>query len=358
MIQFILRRLLLTLPVLVGIVFVVFAIARLLPGDPCFQALGQRATQESCEAFDERYGLNEPIPVQFGIFVGDLLSGDLGTSIAYGRPISDILIERMPVTIELTIFALTIATMLGIGLGVASAARRNSRVDVGTMMFANFGVSIPVFVLGLILIFFFAVVLKDTPFALPPSGRLSAGVLIVPLAEAWGLQDLDGPLRVVIDFLGNMYVISTLITGQWAAFGDAVVHLILPAIALATIPLALIARMTRSSLLEVLGQDYIRTARAKGVIERRVVLRHALRNAILPVVTVIGLTLGALLSGAVLTETIFGLTGIGLTITQSILGRDYPVIQAVTLITAILYVTVNLVVDVSYAFLDPRIRLE
>jgi peptide/nickel transport system permease protein len=358
MLQFIVRRLLLTIPVLIGIVFVVFFLARILPGDPCYQALGQRATQEACEAFDERYGLNEPIPVQFGIFVSDLLHGDLGTSIAYGRPISEILIERMPVTIELTIFALTIATVLGIILGVASAARRNSKVDVGTMMFANFGVSIPVFVLGLILIFIFAVVLKDTPFALPPGGRLSAGVIIVPLAEAWGLQDLDGPLRVIIDFVGNMYVISTLISGQWAAFGDAVVHMILPAIALATISMALIARMTRSSLLEVLGQDYIRTARAKGVIERRVVLRHGLRNAILPVVTVIGLTLGALLSGAVLTETIFGLTGIGLTITQSILGRDYPVIQAVTLITAILYVTVNLVVDVSYAFLDPRIRLE
>jgi peptide/nickel transport system permease protein len=349
---------LLTIPVIIGIVFVVFFIARILPGDPCYQALGQRATQEACEAFDERYGLNEPIPVQFGIFVSDLLRGDLGTSIAYGRPISEILIERMPVTIELTIFALTIATVLGIILGVASAARRNSKVDVGTMMFANLGVSIPVFVLGLILIFFFSVVLQDTPFALPPGGRLSAGVIIIPLAEAWGLEDLDGPLRVIIDFIGNMYVVSTLISGQWAAFGDAVVHLILPAIALATIPLALIARMTRSSLLEVLGQDYIRTARAKGVVERRVVLSHGLRNAILPVVTVIGLTLGALLSGAVLTETIFGLTGIGLTITQSILGRDYPVIQAVTLITAILYITVNLIVDVSYAFLDPRIRLE
>lgn len=358
MLQFIARRLLLTIPVLIGIVFVVFAIARILPGDPCFVALGQRATPESCAAFDARYGLDQPIPVQFGIFVGDLLSGDLGTSIAYGRPIADMLVERMPVTIELTLLALTLATVLGIGLGVASAARRNSRVDVGTMMFANFGVSIPVFVLGLILIFFFAVVLKDTPLALPPSGRLSAGVIVVPLAEAWGLGDVEGPLRVVLDFIGNMYVISSLLTGQWGAFGDAVVHLLLPALALATIPLALIARMTRSSLLEVLGQDYIRTARAKGVIERRVVLRHGLRNAILPVVTVIGLTLGSLLSGAVLTETIFGLTGIGKTITDSILGRDYPVIQAVTLVTAVLYLAVNLVVDVSYAFLDPRIRLE
>jgi peptide/nickel transport system permease protein len=358
MLQFVARRLLLTIPVLFGVIFVVFAVARLLPGDPCLASLGQYATQEACEDFYVRYGLNEPIPVQFAIFLRDLLSGDLGTSITYGRPVSVILIERLPVTIELTIFALTLATILGIVLGVASAARRNSRVDVGTMMFANFGVSIPVFVLGLILIFFFAVVLKDTPFALPPSGRLSAGVIIVPLAEAWGLQDLDGPLRVIIDFVGNMYVISSLISGQWAVFGDAVVHLILPAIALATIPLALIARMTRSSLLEVLGQDYIRTARAKGVLERRVVLRHGLRNAILPVVTVIGLSLGALLSGAVLTETIFGLTGIGKTITDSILSRDYAVIQSVTLITAILYLGVNLIVDVSYGFLDPRIRLE
>jgi len=358
MLQFILRRVLLTVPVLIGVVFVVFAIARVLPGDPCFVALGQRATPEACAAFGERYGLNEPIYVQFGIFVSDLLHGDLGTSIAYGRPISEILIERMPVTLELTLIALTIATVFGITLGIASAARRNSGVDVGTMVFANLGVSIPVFVLGLILAYVFAVVLKDTPLALPPGGRLSAGLIIVPLAEAWGLQDLEGPLRAVVDFVGNMYVISTLITGQWGAFGDALVHLILPAVALATIPLALIARMTRSSLLEVLGQDYIRTARAKGVIERRVVLRHGLRNAILPVVTVIGLTLGALLSGAVLTETIFGLTGIGRTITDSILGRDYPVIQALTLVTAILYLAVNLVVDLSYAFLDPRIRLE
>jgi peptide/nickel transport system permease protein len=356
--QFIGRRLLLTVPVLIGIVFVVFALARVLPGSPCYQALGQNATQEACEEFEARMGLDQPIPIQFGIFVGDLLQGDLGTSILYGRPISEMLIERMPVTIELTLFALTLATVLGLILGVASAIRRNSGVDVGTMMFANFGVSIPIFVLGLVLIFIFAVVLKDTPFALPPSGRVSPGVLIIPLAEAWGVEDLEGPLRVVIDFIGNMYVVSSLISGQWAVFGDAFVHLILPAVALATIPLALIARMTRSSLLEVLGQDYIRTARAKGVVERRVVLGHGLRNAILPVVTVIGLTLGALLSGAVLTETIFGLTGIGKTITDAIIGRDYPVVQAVTLVTAIIYLAVNLLVDVSYAFLDPRIRLE
>jgi peptide/nickel transport system permease protein len=357
-VQFILRRLLLTIPVLIGVIFVVFSISRLLPGDPCKVALGERATEEMCADFRTRYGLDESIVTQFGIFVSDLAHGDLGTSITYGRPISEMLVERMPVTLELTMLSLTIATVVGITLGVASAARRNSGVDVGTMMFANFGVSIPVFVLGLILSFIFAVVLKDTPLALPPSGRLSAGVIVIPLAEAWGMQDLEGPLRVILDFVSNMYIISTLISGQWAAFGDAAVHLILPAIALATIPLALIARMTRSSLLEVLGQDYIRTARAKGVIERRVVLSHGLRNAILPVVTVIGLTLGALLSGAVLTETIFGLTGIGKTITDSILGRDYPVIQALTLVTAILYLVVNLVVDVSYAFLDPRIRLE
>ena len=358
MIQFIGRRVAFSILVLFGVIFVVFAIARLLPGDPCLAAYQERATPQICAAFNARFGLDQPIPVQFGIFLRDLASGDLGDSIAYGRPISEMLVERLPVTIELTLFSLLIATSLGIGLGVASAARRNSAVDVGTMIGANLGVSIPVFVLGLVFIYLFAVVLKDTPLALPPGGRVSPGVIVTPLAEAWGMADLQGPLRVVVDFIGNMYLVSTLLSGQWAAFGDAAVHLLLPAVALSTIPLALIARMTRSSLLEVLGQDYIRTARAKGLIERRVVLGHGLRNAILPVVTVIGLTLGGLLSGAVLTETIFGLAGIGRTITDAILGRDYPVIQAVTLVTAILYLAVNLVVDISYAFLDPRIRLQ
>jgi peptide/nickel transport system permease protein len=225
------------------------------------------------------------------------------------------------------------------------------------MMVANFGVSIPVFVLGLILAYVFAVVLKGTPLALPPSGRLTPGLEVTPLAVAWGLQGLGGPPRALLDFLANMYTFNALMTGQWSVLVDSARHLILPAIALGTIPMAIIARMTRSSMLDVLGLDYVRTARAKGLQEGKVISRHAMRNAMLPVVTVIGLSLGGLLSGAVLTETIFNLTGIGKTITEAITGRDYIIIQGVVIVVAIIYLVVNLVVDVSYALLDPRIRL-
>ncbi|MEP7040819.1 MAG: ABC transporter permease [Chloroflexota bacterium] len=358
MLRFIVRRVLLTLPVLFGIVFVVFAIARLLPGDPCIAALQERANPETCAAFNARYGLDQPIPAQFWIYLTDLSRGDLGDSISQGRPVSEILIERLPLTVELTAFALTLAILLGMVLGVISASRRNSAVDVGTMIGANIGVSTPVFVLGLVLIWIFAVLLKGTPFVLPPGLRMTAGVTVVPLAESWGLTDLGGPLRTAVDFVSNMYVVNSLITGQWGALGDALRHLILPAVALGTIPLSIIARMTRSSLLDVLGQDYIRTARAKGLGERAVILRHGLRNAILPVVTVIGLSLGGLLAGAVLTESIFGLSGIGKMITEGVTSRDYAVVQGLTLVTAMIYVTVNLIVDISYAFLDPRIRLQ
>jgi peptide/nickel transport system permease protein len=358
MLRFIVRRVLLTIPVLFGIVFVVFALARLLPGDPCVAALQERATPARCAAFDARFGLDQPIPAQFLIYLGDLSRGDLGDSISQGRPVATILGERLPVTVELTLFALTLATVIGITLGIVSASRRNSAADVGTMVGANLGVSTPVFVLGLILIWIFAVLLKNTPFVLPPGGRLTPGVTVVPLAESWGLTDLQGPLRGIIDFVSNMYVLNTLITGQWHAFGDAVRHLILPAVALGTIPLSIIARMTRSSLLDVLGQDYIRTARAKGLRERRVILRHGLRNAILPVVTVIGLSLGGLLAGAVLTESIFGLSGIGKMISDGVFARDYAIVQGLTMVTAVIYVIVNLIVDISYAYLDPRIRLQ
>jgi peptide/nickel transport system permease protein len=226
------------------------------------------------------------------------------------------------------------------------------------MMFANFGVSIPVFVLGLLLAYLFAIVLKDTPFALPPSGRLSSGVSVTPLAVVWGLEHWTGPPRALLDFVSGIYLFSTLVSGQWGAFGDAFRHLILPAIALGTIPLAIIARITRSSLLEVLGLDYIRTARAKGLGERAVVLRHAARNALMPVVTIIGLQLGLLLSGAVLTETVFNLAGVGRSLFEAISGRDYVVIQGFTLLIAVGYVLINLAVDISYGLLDPRIRLQ
>jgi peptide/nickel transport system permease protein len=356
--RFIVRRLLVTIPVLFGLIFIVFTIARLVPGDPCRAVLGERATDAVCDDFIRRYGLDQPIPVQFGLYVGQLASGDLGESIKHSRPVTTLLIERLPTTVELTVVALLFAIVLGIPLGLLSAIRRNSPVDVGAMVFANLGVSIPVFVLGLVLQFIFAIVLKDTPLSLPPSGRLSSGIDVMPFVEVWKMEDLEGPIRGILDFFSGIYLFSALVTGQWEAWLDALSHLILPAIALGTIPLAIIARITRSSLLEVLGQDYVRTARAKGLRERAVVIRHGARNALLPVVTVIGLQLGGLFAGAILTETTFNLAGVGRTITEAISGRDYVVIQGFILIIAVAYVVVNLIVDVSYGFLDPRIRLQ
>jgi peptide/nickel transport system permease protein len=355
--RFIARRLIFSIPVLFGIVFIVFALARLLPGDPCHAELGERATERECAAFIQRTGLDRPIPIQFGSYLQQLASGDLGTSVRFGRPVTELLGERLPVTIELSLYALLFAIAVGIPLGLASAYRRNSPVDVGTMVVANVGISTPVFVLGLVLAYVFAIVFKDTPLALPPSGRLSSGVTVTPIAVAWGLGSLTGPVRGALDFLSNFYTFAALVTGQWAALFDALRHMVLPAVALGTIPLAIIARITRSSLLDALGLDYIRTARAKGLGERLVIFRHGMRNALLPVVTVIGLQLGTLLGGAVLTETIFNLSGVGRSVYDAITGRDYVVIQGFTLVIAFGYVAVNLIVDVSYAYLDPRIRL-
>lgn len=358
MVQFIIRRLLVSIPALFGVIFIVFVLARLLPGDPCLAALGERATDEICDAFNIRYGLNEPILVQFWIYLQGLAAFDLGESIRYGRPVAEILIERLPTTIELAFYALLFASIVGIALGMAAALRRNSKTDVTTMMAATLGVSIPIFVLALILQYIFAVALRGTALQLPPSGRLSPGMQFDTIPQAWGLESLEGLPRAVLDFLSNIYTFNFVITLQVDPLIDAVQHLILPVIALGTISLAIIARITRSSLLEVLGLDYIRTARAKGVADRNVLRKHAFRNAMLPVVTIIGLQLGILLAGAVLTETIFNLTGVGKTMFESITGRDYIVVQAFTLIIAVIYLSVNLIVDVSYAFLDPRIRLK
>lgn len=355
MLQYVARRLLYAIPVLIGILVVTFALARLIPGDPCRSILGEKATAETCERFAEDKGLNEPIPVQLGIYIGDVARGDFGESIRFSRPVTQILIERLPMTIELSVSALIIALVVGVGLGIASAMRHNSIIDLGTMMMANVGVSMPVFWLGLMLIWVFGVVLGW----LPPSGRLSAGLISVPFYEAWGwtLEEGTVPWRVA-DFISNHFIFNSLITGDWELFWDAIRHLILPAIALSTIPMSIIARMTRSSLLDVLGREYVRTARAKGAPQRRVVARHALRNALLPVVTIVGLQMGGLLSGAVLTETVFSLAGAGTMLFEAITARDFPVIQGFVVVIATAYVVINLIVDVSYAYLDPRIRLE
>lgn len=357
MIQFLVRRLLLIIPVLIGIIFVTFVMVHAIPGDPCRAMLGERATDRTCNAFKERFGLNDNVVVQFGRYIGNLVQGDLGTSIKYGRPVGDILIERLPMTLEISIGAMLFAILLGIPLGIISAYRHNTPIDAVTMVGANIGVSMPIFWLGLLLAALFGVALKGTFLQLPTSSRLTAGLTIVPLAESWHLQNLSGFGKTLITFLSNTFTFNALVTGNWKVYGDAIKHLILPSIALGTIPLAIMARITRSNLLDIMGLDYIRTARAKGLTERVVLFKHAMRNAMLPLVTIIGLQFGGLLGGAVLTETVFGLPGMGSFLVDSIFARDYPIVQGFTLVIAIIFVFVNLLVDISYAYLDPRVRL-
>ncbi len=359
MLGFIVRRTLLAIPVLIGIVVVVFFLIRAIPGDPCSSLLGERATEEACARFDEANGLNEPIWTQLAIYMKNVATFNLGESVRFSRPVNQILIERLPLTIELAFTALMIAVAVGVPLGILAARRHNTVADTATMAFANIGVSMPVFWLGLMLAYVFALVLRDTPFALPPSGRLTAGLFSVPYYELWEWNLQEGSFWAKFhEFVANFYIFNTFITRQWEVFNDAVRHMILPAIALATIPLAIIARITRSSLLEVMGKDYIRTARAKGAKESRVVRNHALRNAMLPVVTIIGLQMGLLLGGAVLTETVFNLSGVGRALFDAITGRDYAVVQGFTVVIAAGYVIVNLLVDLSYGYLDPRIRVK
>jgi peptide/nickel transport system permease protein len=359
MATYILRRILLSIPVLFGILFATFALGRLIPGDPCRAILGEKATDIVCNEFIHRHGLDKPILIQFGYYVNEIAHGDFGRSFRFSKPVTELLIERLPITIELSVAALLLSLLVGIPLGVISAVRHNTWIDVVTMLWANTGVSMPVFWLGLMLAYIFALALKDTPFQLPPSGRLSPGLITVPFYEVWGLELTAGTTTfTVLNFLSRMNILNGLLSTDFKLVKDALTHLILPALALGTIPMALIARMTRSAMLEVLGQDYIRTARAKGLTQRMVVMKHAFSNAQLPLVTVIGLSLGSLLGGAVLTETVFNLSGVGRILYEAITARDYGIVQAFTVVIAIFFVILNLIVDISYAYLDPRIRLE
>lgn len=352
MLRFIVHRLISSIPVLFGIVVAVFFLVRVISGDPCRAQLGERATDEICDQFNANLGLNRPIPVQFLRYLGDLFTGDFGNSLQQRRAVSTILIERLPTTIELAVLALFFAILVGVPLGVIAAYKRNSAADVGTMIVANAGVSVPVFVLGLVVQYLFAVTLKDSFISLPPSGRLSPGLVPTPFYESWGLGK-----NGVFDFISNFEVVNALLQWNWRVVVDASQHLILPALVVGTIPLAIIARMTRASLVDVLGQDYVRTARAKGFKELVVVRRHALRSALLPVVTVIGLSLGSLFGGAILTESVFGLAGVGKTLSDSIFARDYSVVQGFALIVGIGFVFVNLVTDLLYTVFDPRVRV-
>ncbi len=359
MTQYIIRRLLLSIPVVFGILFVTFALARIIPGDPCKAILGEKATPEVCERFNREHGLDKPILVQFVNYVKDIARGDFGDSLRYSRPVVIIIIERLPTTIELSLAALFLAVLIGIPLGLISAIKQNSPVDLFTMFLANIGVSMPVYWLGLLLAYTFALLLKDTPFWLPPAGRLSPALTATPFYEVFGWEVEPNTFKhYVYHFISNMYILNSLIVRDWEVLKDALKHLILPATALSTIPMAIIARMTRSSMLEVLRQDYIRAARAKGLRVHWVILKHAFRNALIPVVTIIGLQVGLLFSGAVLTETIFSFAGVGSMLYEAITARDYPVVQGFTVVIALIYVFANLSVDILYVFIDPRIRLE
>jgi peptide/nickel transport system permease protein len=359
MINYSIKRILSSIPVILGIMVVTFTLAHLIPGDPCTAMLGEKATKEICIRFLHDKGFDRPLYVQLLVYMRDALTGNFGDSIRFHRPVLQMMVERFPQTIELSLGAFLVAVVVGIPAGIVSARYHNSAIDVGTMVGANVGVSMPVFWLGLMLAYLFAIVLKGTALSLPPGQRLTAGMTATPFYQVYDWKLEQGSFNFfAAQFFANMYIFNSIITLNLEVLWDSIRHLILPALALGTIPLSIIARMTRSSMLEVLGLDYVRAARAKGLLERTVVLKHAFRNALLPVVTIMGLQMGGLLSGAILTETLFGLTGVGRSLYDAIQARDYPVIQAFTIIIAVIYVTVNLIVDLSYAFLDPRIRLD
>lgn len=330
--SYIVQRLLESILVVFIVSVLVFSLIHLIPGDPALSLLGERATEENLEEIRERLGLNEPLPVQYGIWLGNVLQGDLGTTVRGGLDVSTEVGKRFPATVELAMTALVLAVVLGVPIGIVSALNRNTWIDTFSMMGALLGVSIPIFVLGLLLIFVFGVQLGWFNFV----GRISNDI---ELERVTGLLLLD-----------------SILAGNGEAFRDVLNHLVLPAITLMTIPLSIIARITRSTMLDVLNQDYMRTARAKGLAKGAVIMRHALRNALLPVITIVGLQLGALLSGAVLTETIFSWPGIGKWLFDSIIARDYPIVQSVTLLIAVIYIGANLLVDILYTFVDPRVR--
>ncbi len=333
MLSFIIKRLLWAIPTLLGVSVLVFSMVHMAPGDPALVMLGEHASKESVEALREQMGLNKPLLDQYISFVTGAMQGDFGISIISGEPVMDEFMERFPATVELALFALTFSVIAGLFAGIISAVKRYSIFDYAAMSTALAGVSMPVFWLGLMLIYFFSVELAW----LPVSGRLG--------------YEFD------IDHVTGLYLIDSLLMDDTEAFWDALKHLILPAIALGTIPMAIIARMTRASMIEVLKEEYIRTAKAKGCTKMQVIMTHALKNALLPVLTVIGLMVGTLFAGAILTETTFSWPGIGKWLINAVSQRDFPIIQSTTLIIASMFVVVNLIVDVLYAVVNPRIRL-
>ncbi len=328
------RRLLLLIPTLFGLTVLLFFWVRSLPGGPASALLGERATPEAVERINEAYGFNRPLPEQYITWLGRLLQGDFGASIETRRPVLEEFVNRFPATFELAIMALVIAIGIGVPLGYWAARRHGRFADNISVAGSLIGITIPVFFLAFMLKYVFAVQLGW----LPSTGR----------------QDREIDATHVTGF----FVLDGLLTGELDASLNAIVHLLLPAIALATIPLAIIVRITRASVLEVVNADYVRTGRAKGVSTGVIRNRFVLRNAMLPVVTTIGLQAGLLISGAVLTETVFAFPGIGAFMKDAIFARDYAVLQGFVLFIAISYALINLLVDISYSFIDPRVRIQ
>lgn len=334
MLSYIGRRLLQLIPVLLGMTFIVSMLIRAIPGNPAQVILGQQATEEAVRVLTEKLGLDKPWYAQYFDYLIGIFQGDLGESLRTHSPVSQELWPYLAATFELAIFAIIIAIVVGINAGIISAWFQNSWFDYTAMVLALIGVSMPVFWLGLMEQWIFSLELSW----LPTSGRASS--------------------RDPVNAITHLYILDTILQGQWKQLWDVIKHLLLPGIALATIPMAIIARMTRSSMLEVMRSDYIRTARAKGQKMFIVVYKHALRNAVIPVLTVIGLQTGLLLGGAILTETIFAWPGVGRYIYDAIGFRDYPVIQSGILVVAFIFVMINLIVDLLYSFIDPRIKYD
>jgi peptide/nickel transport system permease protein len=330
--RFVVRRLLLLAPILVGLSLVIFAWVHALPGSPASALLGERSTPELVKAYNDKYGFDRSIPEQYWGYVKATASGDLGTSIATHRTVTTELRERFPATIELALAAMIVAIGLGIPLGFIGAKRYGSVFDHASLVASLVGISTPVFFLALMLKYIFAVRLGW----LPSIGRIDI------------ISSAKHPT--------NFYVLDAIIERDWSTLSDVLKHLILPALALGSIPLAVVARITRAAVLDVQNEDYVRTARAKGMTPAVVDRRHILRNAMLPVTTVIGLQTGLLLSGAILTETVFAWPGVGTWLSEAIFNRDYPVLQGGILFLAIVFVVVNLVVDITYGLINPRIR--
>ncbi|WP_254542805.1 ABC transporter permease [Halomarina pelagica] len=341
--RFVIKRLLLLVPVLFGVATLVFAILHLAPGDPARIIAGQRASQAQVAAVRRELGLNDPIWIQYARFLLDAAQFDFGRSyqIARGTPVREVLVDRLPVTIELALYGQFIGIVLGIPLGVLSAVKQDSLTDHLTRIGALSGISIPIFWSGPLLILLFATYLGW----FPTSGRIGSTIF---LPETWTLFGTELPLT-------GMVTVDTLLLGRFDAFVSAAHHLFLPAAVIGIYSMALLSRMMRSSMLEVVRQDYMRTARAKGQGAKITVMKHGFKNALIPVVTVIGIQFGTLLGGAVLTETVFGIGGIGTLLVSAIGATDYPLVQGTVLVFALLFTLVNLGVDVTYSYLDPRI---